>query len=69
MAGSWPLSGGRLAGFDQRRGAEVDVADIGENADGGDDRRAKRPMTTIFKWVRRSALYIEWFMATSRLAV
>jgi hypothetical protein len=21
----------------------------------------------IFKWVRRSALYIEWFMATSRL--
>jgi anti-sigma-K factor RskA len=26
----------------------------------------RRPTTMIFKWVRRSALYIEWFMATSR---
>jgi hypothetical protein len=23
----------------------------------------------IFKWVRRSALYIEWFKATSRFAL
>jgi hypothetical protein len=25
-----------------------------------------RPMTTIFKWVPRSALYMEWFIATSQ---
>ncbi len=61
--------GGRLARLDQRRGAKIEVADIGENADGGNDVAHSRPITTIFKCVRRSALYIEWFMATSRLCV
>jgi hypothetical protein len=26
-------------------------------------------MTTIFKWVARSALYIEWFMTSSRFCL
>jgi hypothetical protein len=49
-----------LTGFDQRRGAQVDVAEAGENADSRDDCRAQKAyITKIFKCVRRSALYIE----------
>ena len=59
--------GCRLAGLDQRRGAEIDIAaDMGENADAATTVAQSKPITTIFKWVARSALYIEWFIASSR---
>ena len=58
-----PAERGWLAGLHQNFGAEINsAAHIGENADHRDQRRAQSPITTIFKWVARSALYIEWFM-------
>jgi len=60
----------RLAGFDERGGAEIDRAgDMGKNAYTATTVAHSKPMTTIFKWVARSALYIEWFITSSRFCI
>jgi len=38
-----PADGRRLPGFDERRCAEIDIADMGENAHGRDQGRAQEP--------------------------
>jgi len=48
-----------LTGFHKRRGAEIDGADMGENADAATNVAHRSPTATIFKCVRLSALYIE----------
>jgi hypothetical protein len=65
----WQLAADRggLAGFDQRGGAEIDVVNIGENADSSHNGRAQKAADDDLQMGAAVRAVDQWFMPTSRL--
>jgi hypothetical protein len=47
--GEAPAYGRGLTRFEKRRSAKIDIADVGENTDGGDQRGADKPNDDDFQ--------------------